>query len=455
MTMEKLMQFLYKPVSPVSSGLFRVVFGALMFFQFYYVENYIVDSLTLSKFFLKYDFFNWITITSPENLKVVFKVSMIFSVFYILGVFYRFAALVMFLGWTYIFLLDAGHYNNHYYLNSLLLFVSIFVQADSFLSIKSYFKGGKNIPRWNVEVFKIQMFLVYFYGAIAKLNVDWLNGVPLSYWLGKDFSLLGVFTPSFSFVFMAWFGLFFDFFVGFMLYHKKLKFYSLIFIVPFHVVNHFIWNIGIFPWTAIAICVFYFNEEITDFLKVKLEDTQNKLKISFKKKLILFFLAVYLLFQVLMPLRQHLITGETNWHGYGNFFAWRMMLADRQGAARVVLYSENNEKLGDVQIEDYVNVLQFGRMIHAPMHFIKFAHYIDSEIQSFPQNKNLGDIKVKVLAFKTINNRPFAPLIDSSLDLSNEKYVIFNKGRFIIPYENTIIKEELDVIYEDEYLQFK
>ena len=131
------------------------------------------------------------------------------------------------------------------------------------------------------------------------------------------------------------------------------------------------------------------------------------------------------------------------------------MLADKQGAAKVVLYSEKNEKLGEVRIEDYMNVLQFARMIHIPMHFIKFAHFLDAEVKSYPQNKVLGDVKVKVFAFKTINNRPFSLLIDSTLDLSTEKYQIFNKGRFLVPYEDKKIKDELDVIYEDEYLQFK
>jgi hypothetical protein len=455
--MEKLNQFLFKPVSPVSSGLFRIVFGMLMFFQFYYVEAYIVDNLTLSKFFLKYDFFTWVTITSPENLRILFVLAMVFSVFYTVGFLYRLSSVFMFLIWTYIFLLDVGHYNNHYYLNCLLLFVSIFVNADSFLSIRSIFNGVKQVPSWNVEFFKFQMFLVYFYGAVAKLNSDWLKGLPLQYWLGEDFSLLGVVSPGYSFVFMAWFGLFFDFFVGFMLFHKKLKYYSLFFIIPFHVTNHFIWNIGIFPWMAIGICFFYFNEELTDLFKrfKNYEFTKPKEISPVFKNTGAILIVFYFIVQFLMPLRQHLIPEETTWNGYGNYFAWRMMLSDKQGAARVAIYSENNQKLGDVVIENYMNVLQFARMIHIPMHFIRFAHFLDSEIKKHPGNASLGDIKVKVFAFKTINNRPFSLLIDSTLDLSNEEYKIFNKGRFLIPYEEKEVKKELDVIYEDEYLQFK
>lgn len=455
--MKKLNQFLFNPVSPVSSGLFRIVFGLLMFFQFYYVENYIVENLTLSKFFLKYDFFSWIKITTPENLKIIFKVAMFFSICYTIGFLYRLSSIIMFLIWTYIFLLDAGHYNNHYYLNCLLLFASIFVNGDAYLSIKSLLKGVREVPRWNVEFFKLQMFLVYFFGAVAKINSDWLNGVPLSYWLGQDFSLLGILPPSATFIFMAWFGFFFDLFVGFMLYHKKLKYFSLIFIIPFHVTNHFIWNIGIFPWMAIGITVFFFNEEITALFNFSKKHTVLKVNnlSNLSKSIITLGFVLYFSVQLFMPLRQHLIKGETSWHGYGHFFAWRMMLVDKQGAAKVALYSEKNEKLGEIRIEDYMNVIQFGRMIHLPMHFIHFAHFLDNEIKSYPQNKALGDVKVKTIAFKTINNRPFSLLIDSTLDLSKEKYRIFNKGKFLIPYENKKIKKDLDVIYEDEYLQFK
>ena len=133
--MEKISKYLFSPVSPVSSGLFRIIFGILMFLQFYFIKPYIVENLTISRFYLKYDFFNWVKITSPENLNVLFIVAMCFSVFYTLGFLYRFSAMVMFLCWTYIFLLDVGHYNNHYYLNCLLLFASVFVNGDAFLSV--------------------------------------------------------------------------------------------------------------------------------------------------------------------------------------------------------------------------------------------------------------------------------------------------------------------------------
>ena len=35
------------------------------------------------------------------------------------------------------------------------------------------------VPRWNVLLLRVQLFIVYFYGAIAKLNPDWLRGEPM------------------------------------------------------------------------------------------------------------------------------------------------------------------------------------------------------------------------------------------------------------------------------------
>ena len=35
------------------------------------------------------------------------------------------------------------------------------------------------VPRWNVLLLRFQLFIVYFYGAIAKLNPDWLAGEPM------------------------------------------------------------------------------------------------------------------------------------------------------------------------------------------------------------------------------------------------------------------------------------
>ena len=52
-----------------------------------------------------------------------------------LGFLYRASAILFFLTYTYVFLLDKTHYNNHYYLISLLGFLLIFVDAHRWASV--------------------------------------------------------------------------------------------------------------------------------------------------------------------------------------------------------------------------------------------------------------------------------------------------------------------------------
>ena len=105
------------------------------------------------------------------------------NAFIAIGLFYRVSSLVVFLIWCYLFFTDQGHNNNHYYLIAMLLFSLIFVNANQWGGVKSMRQKPVYIPQWNYLMFKLLVFIVYFYGGLAKLNWDWLNGYPLKYWL--------------------------------------------------------------------------------------------------------------------------------------------------------------------------------------------------------------------------------------------------------------------------------
>jgi hypothetical protein len=36
---------------------------------------------------------------------------------------------------------------------------------------------------WQYLLIRLQVFVLYFYGAIAKMNADWLKGWPVRKWL--------------------------------------------------------------------------------------------------------------------------------------------------------------------------------------------------------------------------------------------------------------------------------
>ena len=71
--------------------------------------------------------------------------------------------------------------------------------------------------RWVLAFF---MGVAYFFGGIAKINPDWLNGMPLRYWLKykDDILLIGpLVSNDFMGYFMSYAGLALDLFVVFFL----------------------------------------------------------------------------------------------------------------------------------------------------------------------------------------------------------------------------------------------
>ena len=75
---DRFKKLLFEPVSSASLGLFRIALGILICWQFYRVEPYITQILAKQKFFLTYDFFHWVKIGSPEQLKILFKILYLF-----------------------------------------------------------------------------------------------------------------------------------------------------------------------------------------------------------------------------------------------------------------------------------------------------------------------------------------------------------------------------------------
>ncbi len=452
---QKLSKYLFEPVSPVGLGVFRIGFGLIMAYQFFHVYEYFFDYLSYSKYFIKYDFFEWVVLPDKPLLFALFVIGVVASLFFAVGFLYRISSFVVFVIWTYLYLTDMGHNNNHYYLIGMFLFFLPFVQANKWGGL--FNKESENIPRWNYTVFQLLIFILYFYGALAKMNSDWLNGYPLHFWLSGRYqwgdTIGDLLSNEKTVLFFSYYGLLFDLFVGFMLFHRKLKYLALILMLPFHIMNHFLWVIGVFPWLSIFMTVLFFNDELTHLFKYDVKSHRNY-KSQVSHNLILYALSLFFLIQFLFPLRQFFYSGRTSWHGYGEYFSWRMMLTDRQGAVRVRLYDQNDRYLGDVALEKYINDRQLYKFIHIPKTFVPFCKSIEKQILEDPRNTQIKDVKIYVDVFKTINNREFQRLINPDIDLTAVEYSVFRKGEYILPFKETPIKQSYSTLSEEEIKRF-
>ena len=87
----------------------------------------------------------------------------------------RGACVCVLCGYSYVFLLEAQRYNNHYYLSIL---IPAWLSLAPLRAGSSGSGGSKHltVPRWQLEALRWQIAAVYFFGGVAKLSDDWLSG---------------------------------------------------------------------------------------------------------------------------------------------------------------------------------------------------------------------------------------------------------------------------------------
>lgn len=448
---------LFQEVSGKGLAIFRIGFGLVMLYEMINMRAYVLRDLLASKFFLRYDLFEWIEPLPEPAMNVFLTLGGLATLFVILGYKFRYAQLLVALSWTYIFLLDRGHYNNHYYLYSMVNFVMVFSGAARNYSIDSILSSdssSRNVHFWQYLLIRLQVFVLYFYGAVAKINSDWLKGWPVRKWLTEDVGKFPDWYASFvtseiGVYFYAYGGIVFDLLVGFALLHKRWRYWSIPVIVFFHVSNHFFWNIGTFPWFSIMVTSIFFDpdwpQKFGKWLGVsvgKVVDSSPVIMGKSKKNLIAFVFAIYMLIQIIAPLRQFIYAGNPGWHGYGHFFSWRMMLVDTVSGIMVRVKDEGDEEFVQVAMEDYISFRQFRKSARVPASFLDFAHFIRDEMKKGGAKNPVIQMKI----YKSFNGRPYALLTDTTVNYANIEETYFSVPDWIEPGNEA---EEPGQIWQD------
>lgn len=458
---------LHQDVNASSLGFARIVIGIVVFFNLVKFQEYIQGSLIKSEFLLRYDGFEWLPMMTESNVELVFNTLYISTILMTLGVFYRVSTIITFLGYTYIFLLDKGHYNNHFYLISILLFFLSITNANRWGIISLSGIKTKTVPYWQLMLFKVQIFIVYFYGGLAKIESDWLSGYPMRFWLydkvgnvPEPFS--SFFETEFAALFVSWFGLVFDLLIGFMLFSRKWRRIAWIPLILFHVSNHFLWTIGEFPWLMLLLTSIYFNPDwaakafgtlrqkpvtfmkhiLSFFNPIKLwkwmnpfrkdEETEAIESITVeptvKTKALHGFLVVWLSFQLLFPFRQFLFEGNPSWTGEGHLFAWRMMLMEDIGAFRMKVTIPEAQESFYIGFDQYMNYGQMFRLTRTPTAVLQFAHFINDQLK---ENADVQDAEIYLEMWKSVNEREPQLFNDTTLNYAKVEYSAFKHSDWI------------------------
>ena len=435
---------LFTPSDIASLIFFRICFGVLGVWEIirFFYHGWVEHLYAKAPFHFKYEYFTWVEAWPGNGMHFHFLVVGVAAFFICIGLFYRISAVIFFLGYTYIFLVERALYNNHYYLICLLGFFLILMPLNQNFSVDTLIWPSirKNyVSSFWIWIIRFQMSIVYIYGGFAKFDQDWLNGMA-----PRALIRIGAYeTPIFNIIdypivnlFYAWSGLIFDLFIPFFLIYSRTRIYAFFAALIFHIHNIFIFNIGIFPYMAITLTLMYFPTDFPkrflEFLKIstkQFEKSEIFAPANQPNSFIRSLVGVYFLWQLIFPFRHLATPGWTAWHQTGHLFAWRMMLVQKNVQ---MLFEVKNPDTGETRYtdpDDYLNVPQKLKLARNPDMILQYAHYIRDLVI-----KNAGFTPELFATIKVgINGREYKYLLKPNLDLS--KLTTFEESyKWVIPF---------------------
>ena len=326
----------------------------------------------------------------------------------------RFGALLFFLPFTFVELLDKTNYLNHYYFVSLMALLLAFLPSRR--------RDAEGVPRYARDLPKALLTLVYFYAGIAKLHPDWIiGGMPLGIWLPQhsDFPILGplMALPETAMVF-SWGGLLFDLTVGFLLWSDKWRPWVYPVVVIFHVMTWCLFPIGVFPWVMIGCTTVFFSDA---FHRRWIELVSRRALPSFQPDICQrpssntgFYAAVaFMIVQLVVPWRHLAYPGELFWHESGYRFSWRVMLIEKAGTAFFYARDEEGQER-EVNVSSFLTPNQMKMMATQPDMLVQVAHMI----QKRDRESGLMTEAVRAEVWVTLNGRRSQLFLNPFIDLT-------------------------------------
>lgn len=413
---------LFAPTDIASMVFLRISLGFIYLAEVvrYFAYGWIREDFIGLHMHFTYFGFSWVKPWPGWGMYAHFIVMGVAAVGMMVGCFYRISAIVVFLSFTYVFLLDQALYLNHFYLMCLFAFLMIFLPVHRAGSIDAWQKPQIRtdvLPAWPRLLMLAFMSLVYFYAGVAKLNPDWFTGGALRIWLprAEDDPLIGRFmNHEFAAYFFAYGGLAFDLFIVPLLLWRRTRWLGYLWALAFHFLNFRIFNIGVFPWMMILATTLYFRP---DWPRKIFRWRRSGQVAHFPYSPIPIRLgAAFLILQALIPLRHWLYPGHVNWTEEGHRFSWHMMLRTKSGSATFVITDPVTKDSWNVRPRKYLSDQQRRKMATRPDMLLQFAHYL-AKVEARPHNRT-NPLEVRVISRVSLDERPEQPMVYPHVNLT-------------------------------------
>lgn len=437
---------LFAPVDAASLAVLRIAYGALMVWEVwrYWRAGWITEYFVTPTFFFRYAGFEWLPAPSPAAVYWLWGLMAAAAAGVALGLWYRVSAAVLTLVFTYFFLLDASNYLNHFYLICLLGGLLTFVPAHRIWSLDAWRRSRREqtVPAWTVWLFRFQVGVPYFFGGVAKLERDWLLGIPM-----RDMLLPKMHLPIVGPYLLEWWvadvfafgGLLFDLLIVPFLVWKRTRVPAFIVCVLFHLTNKLLLNIGIFPWMMIGATTIFFEPDWPRRLpwigrrRAAGPNASPPLVWTTSRRCVVAALAAWVLVQTALPLRHYFYAGSTSWTEIGHRFSWRMKLRTKEAIVLFYLVDPRTGEAVPFDASPYVTRRQIGEMSQHPDMILQFGRFLGEQLDAV----GYGQHEVRAEAWCSLNGRDPQLLIDPAVDLSQQRRGV-DTDAWIMPLEEPL-----------------
>ncbi len=237
--------------------------------------------------------------------------------------------------------------------------------------------------------------------------------------------------------FFAYGGVLFDLLIVPLLLWRRTRLPAFLLAASFHVMNAWLFRIGIFPWLMLAATALFFEPDwprrilrlagigrqrdaaisVTASGDQSGEQRAHKQPSPSRRRTTLTLAGGYLAIQLLVPLRHHLYPGDVSWTGEGDRFAWRMKLNKKTGDAVFRLTDPRTNESWIVRPTDHLKSWQATKMSVRPDMILQFSHYL----ADLEQATGRKEVQVRALAKVSLNDHAPRSLIDHWVDLAAER----------------------------------
>lgn len=435
--MRGIRNFLGTRVDNSSLILFRIFFGFLIFAESIgaILTGWVAETFIEPQFTFSFIGFEWLQPLPAAGMYAWFCVMAVLGLAIMLGYRYRVSMALYFVLWFFVYFMQKSHYNNHHFLMVLLSFVMIWMPANSHSSWdvrQGRTQESSVCPRLAIWFFILQVGIVYLFASFNKLHEDWLMGRPLEIWFSAKADY-PVFGPLLS---LDWFpqvlaygGVLYDGMIVFILLHPKTRKLGFVLSVLFNLFNSAVFQIGVFPYMMIALTVFFFPGDVLRKLFFKKRE-MVKIVPSTLPNYLFVPLIVYLVVQLLVPLRHYLYTGDVHWTEEGHRLSWQMMLRAKSSTVKFTVVDKESGEIIKINISDYLTPNQRVGLGGRPDMVWQFAQRLKKEYEE--QGR---EVAVYAKTRVSLNGSKYKALIDPEVDLGAVNWNRFKHSDWIL-YEN-------------------